>query len=92
MVQDMNLLRLEMVKGRDLASMAADENIKWPVDKGHNYVDFNTSGKRLITNVMAASKGEVLRLAKHFQHRGNDYIIQFVDGCFYPFVFHAKKI
>jgi len=88
----MNYQRLDMVIGRDLASMAKDKNIKWPVDKGFNYVDHNTSGKRLITNVMAAGKGEVLRLAKHFQHRGNDYVIQFVDGCFYPFVFHAKKI
>lgn len=88
----MNFLRLEMVIGRSLGGLRSQGFIKWPVDKPHNYVDFDTSGKRLITNVMAAGKGEVLRLAKHFRSGNQDFVIQFMDGCFYPFVFRAQRI
>ena len=88
----MNFLRLEVVKGRTLAGMASDSCINWPVDKGHNYVQHNESGKRLITLVHAAGKGEILRIAHHFQYRLEDYVIQYMDRCFYPFVFRAQKI
>ena len=88
----MMFVRQRQVKGRILAGMAKEENLKWPVDVGHDYVDFTESTKRLITTVEAAGPGETFHPAKHFRYRGFDFIIQFMDGCFYPFVFEAKQL
>ena len=90
----MNFLRLEMVTGRSLAGLRSQGFIKWPVngDRHHNYVDFDMSGKRLLTTVMAAGRGELLRPAIHFKSAWQDFVIQFMDGCFYPFVFRAQPV
>jgi hypothetical protein len=88
----MNYLRLEMVTGRSLGGLRSSGFIKWPVDKGFDYVKEDESGKQVLTNVMAAGINETLRLAKHFKSGDQDYVIQYMDGCFYPFVFRAKQI
>ena len=79
----MNYLRLEMVTGRSLGELR---------NSGFDYVKEDETGKQVLTNVMAAGINETLRLAKHFKSGDQDYVIQYMDGCFYPFVFRAKQI
>ena len=62
-----------ITESRVLKAMAKAGHIKYPVDKGHKYVD-------------CSDKIDIFG----FEFRGVKYVIQYLDGCIYPFVAKHK--
>lgn len=56
---------------RILKAMAKKEGFSFPIDKGHSYVD----------------EGDNFALRwKGFSYKGKHYKIEYLSGCFFPFV------
>lgn len=57
--------------GRVLKAMAKQEGFKYPIDKPFHYVDE-------LDNFSLRTKG--------FNYKGKQYKIEYISGCFYPYV------